>query len=173
MTPFGPQRTFALLLIDLDCFKEVNDALGHDAGDAPLVEIARRPSDVAGRVGLVARLGGDEFAIVLHKSADADTTEQTEQLRLMVSAECLTSIPMDGRTITVSASIGVARFPAHAANEQALYKAADIALYEAKQGDRGTWRYHDRGGFTQKRIQSSTSTMVAERTLAFSRQNLI
>ena len=129
---------FALLLIDLDHFKQVNDTLGHDAGDALLVETARRLRTIARKADVVARLGGDEFAILL-----ADTA-----IRSAVDIACGrileafdAPVLYGGHTMRTSPSIGVAIFPGDGTTQDELYKSADLALYEAKHEGRNTWRF--------------------------------
>jgi len=119
----------SLLLIDLDDFKDVNDTLGHDAGDALLKETATRLTALVRGCDTVARLGGDEFAVVV-----------VEPLRLGNAASLATTMTQrlrqpflyNGRTIVSRASIGVAGFPDHDSDPVELMKDADIALYRAK-----------------------------------------
>jgi diguanylate cyclase (GGDEF)-like protein/PAS domain S-box-containing protein len=119
----------SLLLIDLDDFKDVNDTLGHDAGDALLKETAARLAEMMRGCDMVARLGGDEFAVLVveplqlsHAINLADTI--TEGIRQPFTYE--------GRMIVSRASIGIAAFPDHDTNPVELMKDADIALYRAK-----------------------------------------
>lgn len=133
---------FALLLIDLDYFKQINDTMGHDAGDAVLVAVSRRLVEAVRETDRVARLGGDEFAILLPDLVDtAGITEVCARIRDSVSR------PIDHAqaTLHVDASIGVARAPHDAVTPDTLYKAADLALYEAKAAGRGRWRLADPG----------------------------
>lgn len=133
---------FALLLIDLDYFKQINDTMGHDAGDAVLIAVSRRLVDAVRETDRVARLGGDEFAILLPDLVDtAGITEVCARIRDSVSRP----IAHGERTLHVDASIGVARAPLDAATPETLYKAADLALYEAKATGRGRWRLAEPG----------------------------
>ena len=129
---------FALLLIDLDHFKQVNDTLGHDAGDALLVETARRLRGIARKADVVARLGGDEFAILL---ADAAVPSAADIACGRIIDAFDAPILHDGHEMRTSPSIGVALFPRDGATQDALYKSADLALYEAKRSGRRTWRF--------------------------------
>ncbi len=129
---------FALLLIDLDHFKQVNDTLGHDAGDAMLVETARRLRAIARKADVVARLGGDEFAILL---ADAAVPSAVDIACGRIIDAFDEPILHDGHEMRTSPSIGVALFPRDGATQDALYKSADLALYEAKRSGRRTWRF--------------------------------
>lgn len=128
-----------LLLIDLDLFKEVNDTMGHDAGDALLVEVASRLVATMREADCVARLGGDEFAVLLAESDIPSDVDATCRRILAAMAE-----PFDnkGRALSISASVGAARCPSHAVDSDTLYKCADLALYEAKRSGRNSWRLY-------------------------------
>ncbi len=136
-----------LLLIDLDGFKKINDQLGHDAGDALLVETALRLTHSVRETDRVARLGGDEFAIVLTGACELATVE-------VICRRILTSIsaPFTYRdaTLQVSASIGSVQCPSQGTATETLYKAADVALYEAKRSGRNTWRWSGQTGVEQR-----------------------
>jgi diguanylate cyclase (GGDEF)-like protein len=134
---------FALLLIDLDRFKEVNDTIGHDAGDALLVEVAQRLGTAVRDADRVARLGGDEFAVLLSNVSGHDGIEIVCQ-RIVDSLAL--PVQFKAHTLQVSASIGVALCPGHASTANDLYKAADVALYAAKGGGRNTWRWYEGAG---------------------------
>jgi diguanylate cyclase (GGDEF)-like protein/PAS domain S-box-containing protein len=128
----------AVLLIDLDGFKDINDTLGHSTGDAVLREISRRIGECSRPIDTVARLGGDEFAVLLPCSPDRQTVG--------LEADCLIAriaepILLDGRTIHVSASIGIAAFPDDGAHAEDLLSAADLALYQAKNEGRNCRRF--------------------------------
>jgi diguanylate cyclase (GGDEF)-like protein len=117
----------ALLYLDLDGFKPVNDRYGHAAGDAVLQEIARRVSGLLRKSDTVARLGGDEFAVILTGSPDTAGLV-AEKCR---EAICL-PIRFEGHDISVGVSIGIACFPGDGASEEELLRKADGAMYEAK-----------------------------------------
>ena len=127
---------FTLLLIDLDHFKEVNDTLGHAAGDALLVEAAGRLREAVRESDRLARLGGDEFAVLLAPGSDAAVSGQICQ-RIVDSLAH--PVQYGEAVMRVSASIGGASFTSQG-NVDALYKAADLALYRAKASGRNTWR---------------------------------
>ena len=131
---------FALLLIDLDGFKEVNDTLGHDAGDALLIEVASRLLAAVRETDRVSRLGGDEFAILIPDSQARSEVDMVCQRIIEVTAA---PVVVNGATIRVSASIGVAIFPEHGETQGAVNKSADLALYDAKRSGRNTWRWYD------------------------------
>lgn len=119
----------ALFLLDLDGFKDVNDRLGHLAGDELLREMARRIKAYARPTDLVARLGGDEFAIIRTTDLDCKALEEfATDLVHLLSAPCA----IDRRVAEVTVSIGIARLPEHARSTEELVSAADAALYRAK-----------------------------------------
>lgn len=138
LTPTGPQAAaFALILVDLDKFKLINDTLGHDAGDALLVQAAGQLVSSVRDGDSVARLGGDEFAILVSGQIDA---RSLEVLCFRVIDAVASPIVFAGVSIETSASLGVALFPANGQTQDELYKAADLALYAAKRDGRNTWR---------------------------------
>ncbi|AEB12537.1 diguanylate cyclase/phosphodiesterase with GAF sensor [Marinithermus hydrothermalis DSM 14884] len=118
----------ALIFLDLDRFKEVNDTLGHTAGDQALIEVAHRLKATARRTDLTARVGGDEFALLL-PGADATTAQQVAR-RLQKALEA--PVELEGRAFILGASLGVARFPEDAQDLDGLIRAADVAMYAAK-----------------------------------------
>ncbi|MCO1599303.1 bifunctional diguanylate cyclase/phosphodiesterase [Micromonospora sp. RHAY321] len=124
-----PDGHLALLLIDLDRFKNVNDALGHAVGDRLLVEVSARLTDVEPRPQMVARLGGDEFAIVMTGLTDAS---QARDLADRVVAALAEPVPLDGLPLDVGGSIGIALFPEHGEDFATLMRHADVAMYDAK-----------------------------------------
>jgi diguanylate cyclase (GGDEF)-like protein len=136
-----------LLLLDLDGFKKINDQLGHDAGDALLVETALRLTHSVRETDHVARLGGDEFAIVLTGACELATVE-------VICRRILTSIaaPVSYKdaTLQISASIGSVQCPSQGTETELLYKSADVALYEAKRSGRNTWRWSGQTAVEQR-----------------------
>jgi diguanylate cyclase (GGDEF)-like protein/PAS domain S-box-containing protein len=130
----------ALLLLDLDRFKDVNDTLGHPAGDLLLKEVAMRLSACVREVDTVARIGGDEFAIVQVGIKDAAEAQLLSQ-RLLELFE--TPLQLDGHEALVTVSIGIALIPADASIPGKLLQHADIALYRAKEEGRNTSRFFE------------------------------
>jgi diguanylate cyclase (GGDEF)-like protein len=130
--------TVAVLLFDLDRFKEVNDSLGHDQGDALLVEIAKRMSEHVRSTDVVARMGGDEFAVVLSDVDGRGTVERVIEALLVALAE---PVALQDDVAYVSASVGVTLFPSDGGTIEALVKNADQALYAAKDAGRSRWSY--------------------------------
>jgi diguanylate cyclase (GGDEF)-like protein len=130
-------KPFAILYIDVDEFKGVNDSLGHEVGDELLRQVASRLRACVSGNDLVARLGGDEFAIV-----KAGTCDQAELSALaeQILASLRTPVDCKGQEITSDASIGIAIAPDHGDNLEDLLKRADLAMYAAKTEGRGTFR---------------------------------
>ena len=130
--------TVAVLLFDLDRFKDVNDSLGHDQGDALLVEVARRMVAHLRGSDLVARMGGDEFAVVLSDVDDRQTIEHVVEATLATMAD---PVQLVDEVAYVSASAGVTLFPSDGETIEALLKNADQALYAAKDAGRSRWSW--------------------------------
>ncbi|MFC4502023.1 MULTISPECIES: putative bifunctional diguanylate cyclase/phosphodiesterase [Streptomyces] len=131
----------ALMLIDLDRFRSVNDTLGHLAGDRLLLQIADRLRVALPRGAEVARLGGDEFAVLL-PVADS-TTSATRVARGLVAA-LSSPLDLDGLTLVLEASAGVAVFPDHALDAEGLLRRADVAMYQAKRDRTGVEVYESK-----------------------------
>jgi diguanylate cyclase (GGDEF)-like protein len=141
----------ALLLMDLDRFKEVNDTLGHPVGDGLLRAVAERLTAVAGPDDTVARLGGDEFAIVLATVPDPAAAEAAAERVLRALADDIPVI--DGLPIALDASIGVAVAPDHGDNPSVLLQRADLAMYRAKRLGTGVELYEAReDGWERRRL---------------------
>jgi diguanylate cyclase (GGDEF)-like protein len=160
-------RQFALLFIDLDRFKIINDTLGHDSGDALLVELARRFHDSVRASDVVARLGGDEFVIILQELTD--TAQVAEIGRKLLSA-ALKPVLLGGQECRVTASIGAAMFPADGNDEHILIKNADLAMYHAKEEGKNNFRFYS------KEIKApSTERLMLEASLrhALERNELV
>lgn len=126
--------------LDLDGFKNVNDTLGHPAGDKLLQIIAERLRHVLRAEDIIARLGGDEFAVVLEALDSADSAGTVAEKIIAAVAEPL---DLDGHSARVTTSVGIALFPADGADATALLKAADTALYVGKREGRNTYRFYD------------------------------
>ena len=137
-TADGTGGEVGLLLLDLNRFKEVNDTLGHHAGDLMIQEVARRLNDAGRRGDTVARLGGDEFAMLLPGVASAE--DLLAAGRRILNAVCGVA-SVDGVTVDVSASIGAALYPAPSGSGVELLQHADIAMYAAKRGQLGVTLY--------------------------------
>lgn len=122
----GTGRPFSLLMSDLDFFKRVNDAHGHQAGDEALVAVAKILQQHGPSTGVIARFGGEEFAVVLPETDEHEALMAAERLRRQIG-EHFTGAPVE-----LTASFGVATFPAHGSSADALLRCADGALYAAK-----------------------------------------
>jgi diguanylate cyclase (GGDEF)-like protein len=131
----APQRgnTFALVLLDLDDFKEINDGLGHQAGDAFLCEVARRVSQIAGPRNLTARLGGDEFALLIET---AQTREDVEEMVGQILQSIAIPVNVGTADAGGGASAGICMIPDDTTDPEEALRFADLALYEAKNAGR-------------------------------------
>ena len=135
----GNGGLFALHCLDLDQFKVINDTLGHPAGDALLIEAAHRVQHAA-RGHFVARLGGDEFVVLQTVGDDRDAIDRLARDILVETAQ---PMMLDGNEVVPSTSIGIAIAPQDGADGGALFRSADLALYRAKEGGRGTYAFFE------------------------------
>ncbi len=126
----GARQRLALLFVDLDNFKSINDTLGHSFGDRVLQHIAERLRAATGTSGLLARLGGDEFTVLLE---NVKSTAQVEEHAAAIVATLQEPFTIDGRVLTTSASVGASLYPDHGADAEGLLRAADVALFRAKE----------------------------------------
>ena len=131
-------HSFALLCVDLDGFKAVNDTLGHPAGDALLQAVGQRLREGAEASATTARLGGDEFAILLPGEDRDAVADAAADLIARISEP----YEVDGHIVIIGASIGIAVAPDDGVDPDVLIKRADLALYRAKAEGRGTWRFY-------------------------------
>jgi diguanylate cyclase (GGDEF)-like protein len=137
------QRRFAVLFIDLDRFKIINDSLGHEAGDTLLVEIAGRLRQTLRSSDVVARLGGDEFVVILEETAASDDVECIARNLLAVLSQPL---QLSGHECHTTASIGIAMYPSDGVDVPTLTKNADMAMYLAKEDGKERLSFlHQRG----------------------------
>lgn len=132
----------ALMFIDLDHFKDVNDTLGHAAGDALLVEVARRLRGAVRGADLVARLGGDEFLILM---VSADIRSEVDRVRVRLMQAVAEPVMIHGHEVRVTPSLGVSLFPGDGDNIETLLRNADLAMYTAKERGRNGLAYYDTG----------------------------
>lgn len=130
---------FALLFLDLDGFKEINDSLGHDAGDDLLRQVSQRIRACLRQADRLARFGGDEFLVLIDPVRKRRDVEAVTRKILKAVA---TPLKLDGLMATVSASIGIAMFPDDGDDPPRLLKNADAAMYQAKQGGRNALRFY-------------------------------
>lgn len=136
------QEAFAVLYLDLDGFKAVNDAYGHDVGDALLREAAQRIKACVRESDTVARMGGDEFTVILNDIKAPHNVQRVSDSLLRTLSSPFT---LNTRCCQVGASIGIALYPNHAATAEQLVKSADAAMYWAKQGGKNRCRFFGEG----------------------------
>lgn len=147
----------AVLFLDLDRFKNINDSLGHSRGDQLLQKVARRLELCAREEDTVSRLGGDEFVIVLNSiTCSADAARAAERICHEIAA----GIEVLGQSLNVTCSIGISLFPEHGNTAEALIKNADAAMYRAKEDGRNTHRF-----FTEELTTRATERLVLENSL--------
>ncbi|PKR52295.1 GGDEF domain-containing protein [Thalassospira povalilytica] len=147
----------AVLFIDLDRFKVINDSLGHDVGDLLLKAVAGRLQKVIGRQEIVGRLGGDEFLIII---PDLKETQDAAILSQAVLDALAPAFDIKGRVLFVSPSIGIALYPSDGEDFPALMRNADTAMYSAKSGGGGTYHF-----FTKTMNESAMARLVIENDL--------
>ncbi len=133
-------RKLAVLLLDLDRFKVVNDTLGHPVGDKLLQQVALRVSEQIREGDTLARLGGDEFALLMPEIQS--TTDAANVTRKLLAA-LQTPVNIDGHDLLVTTSVGISVYPAHGSTAEDLIKNADVALYAAKDAGRNTYCFFD------------------------------
>ena len=162
----GVASTTGLLLLDLDRFKEINDSLGHHAGDEMLREVARRLTvDGPDKARLVGRLGGDEFAVLLRGTSERDAVALAIEIRRRIAEPFV----LDGVTLRAEASVGIALVDGGVGDMETLLRRADAAMYEAKGRRLGqsvcTGAFDPVGGVARLRSLESIRSAIAERQL--------
>jgi diguanylate cyclase (GGDEF)-like protein len=159
------ERRIGLLLLDLDRFKEVNDSLGHHAGDEMLREVARRVTACVSGEALIGRLGGDEFAVLLKRTSEAKASELAGAIRERIAAPFI----LDGVTLRAEASVGIALATPDEYDMESLLRRADVAMYQAKGRHLGQAVFHGDadpgGGVDRLRTLESLRTAIARREL--------
>jgi diguanylate cyclase (GGDEF)-like protein len=133
------EQRVALLFVDLDNFKSINDTLGHNFGDRVLQAITERLRLATAGRALLARLGGDEFTVLME---DVKSPEEVEERAAALVATLQEPLLVDGRILSTSASIGASMYPDHAADSEALLRAADVALFRAKELGRNRFAFY-------------------------------
>lgn len=150
----------ALLFIDLDKFKTINDTMGHDVGDELLQEVASRLQDCIRDEDLVCRIAGDEFAIIM---SDIKQTYNAGKVAQKVVNQLNTPFHLNGKTLHISGSVGIACYPYAGEDYESLSKHADIAMYTAKESGRNNYQYFTKelNGAHIKRLKRETELHVA------------
>ncbi|MCP4595489.1 EAL domain-containing protein [Neptuniibacter sp.] len=131
------ESSLAVLFIDLDNFKSINDTLGHDVGDRLLVEVSGRLQAVVRDIDTVSRLGGDEFTVIITECGPADVQDVSSR----ILSDLTEPVDLDGRKIFASASIGIAMYPEDGEDSNGLLKSADTAMYKAKESGRNRFQF--------------------------------
>ena len=151
---------FALLFIDLDHFKEINDTLGHNIGDEVLIEAASRLRQCVREEDTIARLGGDEFTIILK---DIKQTEDVSKIAQNIVNAMRKTITIKSHALYISSSIGISMFPKDALSSNELIKYADTAMYKAKDEGRSNYQYYQSSmtAFAFERVVMDASLRVA------------
>jgi len=151
-------RPLAVMFLDLDRFKTVNDSFGHDCGDRLLIEVGRRLQGCLRKSDLVARFGGDEFAIL---ARGYKTLRDIDRLANRIIETIAKPITIDDGSIEIGASIGITSFPEDRSPTEDLITNADLALYRAKQSGRGIWqRYHPSMPSRRQNSQSASDARL-------------
>jgi diguanylate cyclase (GGDEF)-like protein/PAS domain S-box-containing protein len=156
----------AVLFLDLDKFKVVNDTLGHSAGDSLLKEVARRLYRCVRKTDTVARLGGDEFAVLL---AGACPPAEISRICERILEEMQAPILLAGKEISIGVSIGIATAPADAMTPEELFRCSDLAMYAAKDEGRGKYRFFKKAMDEKARARASLESALS---LAIGREEL-
>jgi diguanylate cyclase len=157
---------FALLLVDLDHFKAVNDSLGHAAGDELLAEVARRLRGAVRKSDTLARFGGDEFVLIVN---DVNAAPEIEGV-IRAVCDCLTRpIELADLEVHVSLSVGVSLYPSDGADRETLLKHADVAMYQAKRAGRNGYQFYapTQNAFTRERLMLENDLRRAVRASEF------
>jgi len=157
---------FAVLLVDLDQFKAVNDSLGHAAGDELLIEVSRRLRAAVRPADTLARFGGDEFVLVLNEVAAVGEIEAV----IDAVCRCLRHpIELADLEVHVSLSVGVSIYPGHGTDRETLLKHADVAMYQAKRAGRSGFRFYApaMSAFTRERLVLENDLRRAVRASEF------
>ncbi len=167
------QESFALLLLDLDRFKDVNDDHGHEMGDKALIVVAERLKRDARAGDTVARLGGDEFAIIMPQTGPREASARAQRLIDSISER----IRVESVSLGVGACVGISVFPLHGTSPMEIVRNADLALYRAKEAGGGTIRLFDPafGEEFQDRVAllAELRTAIEENTLHIQYQPII
>lgn len=150
-------RKVAIMCLDLDRFKSINDTLGHVAGDSLLATVAERLTECVWETDTVARIGGDEFVIIISAIEHA---EDLNKIAEKILAAISKPLALNGQEIFITASIGIAIYPEDGTDVQGLLKNADLAMYKAKDQGRDTFQY-----FSQEMNVQTLEHLILENSL--------
>ena len=139
----GDGSKLAVLFLDMDRFKPVNDSLGHGAGDQLLKSVARRLMYCLGEGDTVARMGGDEFALILRGLPSDEAEQSAIKMASRVLAQFFAPFLIDGREVYSSCSIGISLYPHHGQSAEILLRSADTAMYAAKRAGKNNYQFYD------------------------------
>ncbi|EME70879.1 response regulator receiver modulated diguanylate cyclase/phosphodiesterase with PAS/PAC sensor(s) [Paramagnetospirillum caucaseum] len=156
------RRALAVLFVDLDFFKRINDTLGHSVGDTVLKTVAQRMRGAVRAEDTVARLGGDEFMVILEQ---AENPDDIAAIAMKIRAAVTQPIMVGGRELATSASIGISLFPDDGQTRESLIQAADTAMYAAKETGRNGYAFYTRE-MTERVILAASSDREVRRALA-------
>jgi diguanylate cyclase (GGDEF)-like protein len=162
LPPGGVPEACAVMCLDLDRFKNVNDTLGHPAGDKLLCEVSRRLQSVVRRTDVVARLGGDEFAILV---MPLDSKGELAAMASRLVEAIREPFVIDGQVVFVGTSVGITVSPDHGQDVETLMQNADLALYQAKNDGRGRFAFFDpslREGLRERRRMETEMRIAVE-----------
>jgi len=173
LTAMPAGKPFAIHFVDLDRFKQVNDRLGHDAGNAVLVEAARRLTGTIGLHGFAARYGGDEFVILQFETKDET---DARQFALDLRTALIASYAFHGGKVNIGATVGTAIAGIHGETQQQLLKSADLALYYAKEHGMGQRMFnHDLAEEAEhrQRVEEALRNALATETVTVHFQSIV
>jgi len=134
------EKRFALCFLDLDDFKNINDNMGHDAGDELLIALARRLEEALGDFGTVYRLGGDEYAMIIN---NAETKLEVETITKKIQRTVIRPIEIRGNKINLEFSMGISMFPEDSEDSVELVNYADSAMYHVKESGKSSYYFHN------------------------------
>lgn len=158
------EQKFALLFLDLDQFKKINDSLGHHVGDKVLIEVANRFRDILRAEDTIARLGGDEFTIILRNIQDERAVAKVAQKLINSLKEPLF---VAQHTLHISTSVGISLFPNDSSSEEDLLKYADAAMYKAKDEERNNFQFYSvemtKDAFNKVVMENSLRVAIAQK----------
>lgn len=160
------KKTVAILFIDLDNFKKINDSLGHAVGDIILTETAKRLKLCVREADTVARLGGDEFTIIINDIKDSDSSDIVHEIATNILHKLQEKFQVDGHKLYITTSIGISLYPIDANSAEDLLRNADSAMYKAKDAGRNTYRY-----YTEDMTQNAFEHILMESNLRHALEN--